>query len=61
MNAPTFPFPDNFDKDTPLRLATGDLRDLLIHLAVQNEEAPGRPCCDGDTTLRDWIETGFFS
>lgn len=47
------------DKNVPLRLAAGELRDLLIRLAEQHESDPGRPCCDGDTTLGDWIAAGF--
>jgi hypothetical protein len=47
-------------QNIPLNEATGDLRDLLIRLAVEHEHNPARPCCDGDTTLADWIEAGIY-
>lgn len=36
------------------------LEDLLEDLAEQHHEHPAAPGCDADTTLRDWVDTGFY-
>lgn len=45
------------DATVPLADATGDLRALLVDLAVRYEDDHRRPCCDGETTLADWLGT----
>ena len=42
--------------DVPLSQAESPLRDVLVLLADTYVESTWRPCLDGDTTLRDWVE-----
>jgi hypothetical protein len=44
---------------TPLSSAPPLVRAAMIELAERFVNDAHRPCCDGDTTLQDWIDCGY--
>lgn len=46
--------------DIPLSDASPVLRRILVDLAEKHIDNHGRPCCDAETTLRDWVESRLY-
>lgn len=50
-----------YELDVPFAVTDEPTRALLENLAEQYVDDLARPCCDEETTLRDWIDAGLYS